>query len=79
MTYRIPLSPEDARVLEWESLVGEIKYTGEDLKRHVEARDYADFAVDVKTLRAVLDELERRMTNERNVKTIASLSERHRG
>ena len=76
MTYRIPLSPEDARVLEWESLVGEVNYTGEDLKRHVESRNYADFAVDVKTLRAVLDELERRMDGERDKANLKSLSRR---
>lgn len=36
--------PEDAAKFEWESLLGEIKYAGQDIKRYVEARDYERFA-----------------------------------
>lgn len=67
MTYRIPLTAESARIMEWESLVGEVAYAGEDLKRHVESRNYDDFAVDVANLRAVIDELERRMNAEQPI------------
>jgi len=74
MTYRVPLTREDAGILEWESLVGELGYTGYDIKCYVESRNYADFFVSVTTLRVVLDELDARMRAERDKANIESLT-----
>ena len=74
--YLNPLTPDDAVGLEWESLVGEIVHEGERVKTFVEERNYEAFAVHATNIRVCIDELQRRMNEERDAANLRSLSKR---
>ena len=61
---RDPLTAGQARPLEWETVVGLIGFTAEDIQRSVNERNYALFDLSVSDLRVLLDEISERMTKE---------------
>jgi len=58
------MRPDEAVGLEWDSLLGEVLFAGEDIKQAVEARQHELFRRRVNDMRVVLDELEQRMAVE---------------